>query len=465
MITDCAVYQDGHRRAGHLPLTEAKEAAEVEASFVWLGLKEPTESEFEAIEREFSLPPLAVEDALKPHQRPKLERYGDILFVVLRTARYVDSVEVIDVGQIMVFIGEQFVITVRHGSATALDGVRKDLESRPEFLRHGPAAVLHGVLDKAVDDYLPALEGLDQDVAQIELDVFGEMDPKPVERIYKLKREVLAFHRAVGPLVEPLDRLVRGTMPHVGDSVRNYFRDVQDHLLRVSEQVDDINNLLSSMLDASLAQVAERQNEDMRKISAWVAIAAVPTMIAGIYGMKVQHMPELTWTFGYPLAIGAMVAICLFLYRKFKGAGWLRRAICLPCSAAGRLRPCAPPGSCRSCRSCRSWPSPPPGSRSTAGPSTSPTSPPASPPAVSTRCASARTSSTCSATTGTTRSTPASPGRSRGPSWWPTSGPDALSRARCRPARGPRRRAGTRSASGAARAGRPGSRGRPARRP
>jgi magnesium transporter len=323
MITDCAAYQDGRRREGKLDLTDAKEAADGADAFVWLGLKEPTEAEFEAIEREFSLPALAVEDALKPHQRPKLERYGVLLFMVLRTARYVDSNEVIDVGQIMLFVGDGFVITVRHGPGTALDGVRKDLEARPEFLRHGPAAVLHAVLDKVVDDYLPALEGVDQDVAEIERDVFGEIDPKPVERIYKLKREVLGFHRAVGPLVEPLDRLVRGSVPYVGEGVRAYFRDVQDHLLRVSEQVDDINNLLSSMLDASLAQVAERQNGDMRRISAWVAIAAVPTMIAGIYGMNFQHMPELGWTFGYPLALGGMAVVCVFLYLKFKGAGWL----------------------------------------------------------------------------------------------------------------------------------------------
>jgi magnesium transporter len=229
----------------------------------------------------------------------------------------------VDIGQIMAFIGDSFVITVRHGTATALDGVRKDLESRPEFLRHGPAAVLHAVMDKVVDDYLPAVEGLDQDVSESERQVFGEEDSHPVERIYKLKREVLEFHRAVAPLVEPLDRLVRGTIPGIDGAVRPYFRDVQDHLLRVNEQIQDLNNLLSSMLEANLAQVTLRQNEDMRKISAWVAIVAVPTMIAGIYGMNFEHMPELTWTFGYPLAVGAMVAICLLLYRTFKRSGWL----------------------------------------------------------------------------------------------------------------------------------------------
>jgi magnesium transporter len=323
MITDCAAYQDGSRRGGRLAIDDAREAAEGPDAFVWLGLKEPTEAEFEAITREFSLPELAVEDALKPHQRPKLERYGDITFLVLRTARYVDPVEVVDIGQIMAFVGDSFVITVRHGTATALDGVRKDLESRPEFLRLGPAAVLHAVMDKVVDDYLPAVEGLDQDVSESEREVFGESDFYPVERIYKLKREVLEFHRAVAPLVEPLDRLVRGAIPGIDGAVRPYFRDVQDHLLRVSEQIQDLNNLLSSMLEANLAQVTLRQNEDMRKISAWVAIVAVPTMIAGIYGMNFEHMPELTWTFGYPLAIGAMVAICLLLYRTFKRSGWL----------------------------------------------------------------------------------------------------------------------------------------------
>jgi magnesium transporter len=323
MITDCAAYEAGTRREGELPLHRAKEAADDPEAFVWLGLKEPTPEEFEAITKEFSLPELAVEDALKPHQRPKLELYGDLLFLVLRTTRYVDPVEIVDIGQIMVFLGDSFVITVRHGTATALGGVRRDLERRPEFLSHGPAAVLHAVLDKVVDDYVPALEGLDQDVSEVERDVFDESSAEPIERIYRLKREVLEFHRAVAPLMEPLDRLVRGVVPHIDPATRQYFRDVQDHLLRVAEQVADLNNLLSSMLNASLAQVTRRQNEDMRRISAWVAIAAVPTAVAGIYGMNFEHMPELTWTFGYPLVLVVIAVACLFLYYKFKRAGWL----------------------------------------------------------------------------------------------------------------------------------------------
>jgi magnesium transporter len=190
-------------------------------------------------------------------------------------------------------------------------------------MRHGPAAVLHAVLDKVVDDYLPAVEGLDQDVSEVERDVFGEEGTAPGERIYKLKREVLEFHRAVAPLVEPLDRLVRGAVPLADGAVRPYFRDVQDHLLRVAEQIEGLSNLLSSMLEANLAQVTLRQNEDMRKISAWVAIAAVPTAVAGIYGMNFEHMPELTWTIGYPLVLVIITVACLFLYRKFKAAGWL----------------------------------------------------------------------------------------------------------------------------------------------
>ena len=323
MILDCAVYDEGQRRDGTLRLEHACEAGREEGAFVWIGLYEPSADEFDSIKREFDLHELAVEDAIKAHQRPKLEIYGDTIFVVLKTARYVDPDEVVRLGEIQVFLGRDFVITVRHGEASELGGVRRALEADPGRLRCGPGAVLHAILDRVVDDYQPAMQGLQDDIEQLEEQVFSVTRNNPAERIYKLKREVIDFHRAVWPLVEPVDRLARGHYQVIHPEVCTYFRDVYDHLMRVEEQLTSYRDLLTSILDANLTQVSVRQNEDMRKISAWVAIAAVPTMIAGVYGMNFQHMPELHWTFGYPLALGVMVTVCLVLYRSFRRAGWL----------------------------------------------------------------------------------------------------------------------------------------------
>jgi magnesium transporter len=322
MIVDCAVYEEGKRREGDLSLEQAKEARG-DRGFVWIGLYEPSEDEFDSIKREFDLHDLAVEDAIKAHQRPKLEIYGNTLFVVLKTARYVDHDEVVQLGEILVFLGENFLITVRHGVASSLEGVRERLEHDPEHLKRGPGAVLHAIVDQVVDDYAPAVEGLGVDIEQVEDEVFSPARSNPSERIYKLKREVLEFNRAVAPLTEPVDRLARGRYELIHPEVRTYFRDVNDHLVRVHEQVEGYRELLTSVLAANLTQVSVRQNDDMRKISAWVAMAAVPTMIAGIYGMNFEHMPELRWTFGYPLIVGVMVAACAALYRNFKRVGWL----------------------------------------------------------------------------------------------------------------------------------------------
>jgi magnesium transporter len=323
MIVDCAVYTDGRRRDGEVPVRAAMQACREPGSFTWIGLYEPTEQEFDSIRREFELHELAVEDAIKAHQRPKLEVYGDTVFIVLKTARYVDPQEVIRVGEILIFLGRDFIITVRHGEASELHGVRTRLEGDPELLRHGPGAVLHAIVDRVVDDYMPAIVGLGEDIDQVENEVFSDIRTNPAERIYKLKREVLEFSRAAGPLVEPVERLARGHYEVIPPEVRAYFRDVNDHLLRAHEQLESYRDLLTSILEANLAQVTVRQNEDVRKISAIVAILAVPTMVAGIYGMNFEHMPELGWTFGYPLVLAVMASICLFLYRYFKRAGWL----------------------------------------------------------------------------------------------------------------------------------------------
>jgi magnesium transporter len=323
VIVDCAVYEDGRRRGGDLLLEDAFEAAHQHGGFVWIGLHEPSEDEFEAVRHEFNLHELAVEDAIKAHQRPKLEIYDDTLLLVLKPVRYYDASEEIELGETLVFVGDGFVVTVRHGEATALADVRRRVECEPERLRCGPEAVLHAIIDRVVDDYLPVSQALEEDIEEVEADVFSPDRTNPAERIFKLKREVLEFSRAAIPLAEPLDQLTAGGLPQVEGAMGSYFRDVRDHLMRVVEHLESQRELLTNILTANLTQVGVRQNEDMRKISAWVAIVAVPTMVAGVYGMNFDFMPELRWRFGYPLVLVVMVTACTVLYRRFRRAGWL----------------------------------------------------------------------------------------------------------------------------------------------
>lgn len=321
MIVDCAAYEKGQRREGELSMERAGEAASEEGTFVWLGVVEPSDEEFKAIAAEFGLHELAVEDAVNAHQRPKVEEYDETLHVVVKTARYVDPEEVIEVGEVSVFVAPDFVITVRHGAAD-LAPVRHRLERRRDLLEKGPGAVLYAIADHAVDGYMDAAFGFDEDVREVELQVFGE-GQNPTERIYKLEREVLEFQAATAPLGEALEQLCRSDHPVVPEALHEYFRDVEDHLRRVTTRIEGFRQLLDSVLEANLTQVSMRQNEDMRKISAWVAIAAVPTMVAGIYGMNFEHMPELEWRFGYPLVLVIVLTACLYLYWRFKRAGWL----------------------------------------------------------------------------------------------------------------------------------------------
>lgn len=326
MIVDCAVYEDGRRRRGNLDLEEAYEAPRSGggSSFVWIGLREPSSEEFDAVAREFYLHELAVEDAIKAHQRPKIEEYEHTLFVVLKTAKYHDDSETVEIGEINLFMGDGFLVSVRHGGPSPLGDVRHAIESRPDLLKCGPGAVMHAIVDRVVDDYEPVLAGIEDDIEEVEEQVFSDdRGVNPTERIYKLKREVLSMHRATGPLVEPLQRLARGDVPYVDAEIREYFRDVYDHVARATDSTDSMREMLNGILDANTAQVSIRQNDDMRKISAWVGIAAVPTLLAGIWGMNFTHMPELNWSFGYPMALIVIVAVMLFLYRTFKRAGWL----------------------------------------------------------------------------------------------------------------------------------------------
>jgi magnesium transporter len=323
MIVDCAVYEDGCRRAGDLHLAEAGAASQRDGAFVWLGVHEPEEDEFDAVRREFGLHELAVEDAVNAHQRPKLELYGDTLFVVLKTVRYLDATEVIESGEILLFVNRDFVVSVRHGEASDLHPVRLRIEERPDLLRCGSGAVLYGIVDRIVDDYEPVVEAVAADIAEVEHEVFSPVRSNPAERIYTLEREVLEFHSAVTPLAPAVDRLARGQLALIDPELRTYFRDVHDHLLRVSGRVESFRELLSSALQANLTQAAVRQNEDMRKISAWVAIVAVPTAIAAIYGMNFEHMPELGWTYGYPAVLAVIAVLCVALYWRFRRSGWL----------------------------------------------------------------------------------------------------------------------------------------------
>jgi magnesium transporter len=322
VIANCAVYERGQRRDGKLPLEQAGHAAREPGAFVWLGLVEPSAAELEAIAREFNLHELAVEDAIKAHQRPKVEAYDETLFVVVKTARYVDPEEVIEIGELLLFVNPSFVVTVRHGEGE-LGAVRERIERRPDLLRHGPGMVLYAILDHVVDGYEVAAEGIEVDVQEVERQVFSEDRDNPAERIYKLEREVLDFQAAVMPLAGSVEEILRGSFAPVPEDLHEYFRDVHDHLRRAAGRILGFRELLGNALQANLTQVSVRQNEDMRKISAWVAILAVPTMIAGIYGMNFEHMPELESRFGYPAVLLVIAVICLILHRRFKRAGWL----------------------------------------------------------------------------------------------------------------------------------------------
>ncbi|MCX5080641.1 magnesium/cobalt transporter CorA [Streptomyces sp. NPDC056121] len=332
MIVDCGIYRDGRRTEGPADFSHALAEARAEGhSFVWIGLHEPAEDEFARVSEAFGLHPLAVEDALKAHQRPKLEVYDDSVFVVLKPVVYEPDSDRVSSGEVMLFMGDSFVVTVRHGEGAPLKTVRKRLEADPDVLRHGPTAVLYSIADATVDHYLEVATELQTDMEELEAEVFspeGGGSRNTASRIYTFKRQILEFRRATGPLLLPIARLSgtgqsMGSVPFVNDSARPFFRDVGDHLLRVNESVDALDRLVSDILAAHLAQMGVRQNDDMRKISAYAAMAAVPTLIAGIYGMNFDHMPELHWTWSYPIVILAMLCLELLLFRTFKRRGWL----------------------------------------------------------------------------------------------------------------------------------------------
>ncbi|WP_414709334.1 magnesium/cobalt transporter CorA [Pseudonocardia sp.] len=329
-VVDCAVYAGGKRLPGHW--THERALAEVrrrDDAFVWIGLHEPSEEQITGIAEVFDLHELAVEDAVHAHQRPKLERYDDMLFMVLKTVCYRGRPderaehEIVETGEVMVFLGPDFVITVRHGDHSSLRQVRRKLEDDPEQLALGPAAVLHAIADHVVDSYLEVTSAIEDDIEEMETQVFAPRSSPNSEQIYVMKREVLELKRAVVPLVAPVRKLTEGYSSLVPHEVRSYFRDVDDHLVTVTERIAGFNELLSSLIDAALAKITLRQNTDMRKISAYVALISVPTMIAGIYGMNFDYMPETHWKFGYPMVWLVIIVSCLSLMRVFRRNQWL----------------------------------------------------------------------------------------------------------------------------------------------
>ncbi|MFD3573644.1 magnesium and cobalt transport protein CorA [Streptomyces sp. NPDC058644] len=337
-VVQAALYRDGVRVATPSSLADTfRELREQREGMAWIGLARPTEAELLSLAAEFDLHELAVEDAMEAHQRPKLERYGETLFVVLRAARYLDASEEVDFGELHVFVGPDFVITVRHGAAPDLTAVRRRMEESPELLKLGPEAVLYAILDAVVDGYAPVVAGVQNDIDEIETEVFGG-DPEVSRRIYELSREMVEFQRATRPLVAMLHSLMAGFAKYGTDEeLQRYLRDVADHVTHTSERVDGFRQALTDILTVNstlvtqqqnaemraLAEAGFEQNEEIKKISSWAAILFAPTLVGTIYGMNFDEMPELHWAFGYPFAIGLMAVVCVSLYFIFKRRDWL----------------------------------------------------------------------------------------------------------------------------------------------
>jgi len=326
MIVDCALYRDGVRVPLEVDvddLAAVRDAHRDPGDFVWVGLHEPDQTEMDRVSALFELHPLAVEDALHAHQRPKLERYDDGLFLVLKTLWYVDELDAVETGEINLFLGSDFVVSVRHGEGTELHSARQDLEKRSELLAHGPSSVVYAICDHVVDSYETVAAALEVDVDEVEESVFSPDRSDDSARIYVLKREIAEMRRAVAPLKDPMTRFASAQIPGVPSETAPFFRDIHDHLARVSEVIETLDSLLSTAFDAHLARISVQQNEDMRKISAWVAIAAVGTLIAGVYGMNFENMPELGWEYGYYVTLATMGVASVVLYKLFKRSGWL----------------------------------------------------------------------------------------------------------------------------------------------
>ncbi|HEY1237932.1 MAG TPA: magnesium/cobalt transporter CorA [Solirubrobacterales bacterium] len=326
MIIDCAHYKDGARQnEGALTPAQAAEIRKraTDGEFVWIGIHEPGPGDLEELQSLFGLHELAVEDAQQAHQRPKIEDYDQDVFIVLKTAHYHEDLEEVHFGEIHLFAGPGYVITVRHGPGSELKTARHKVESRPDLLRLGASSAVWAILDKVVDDYIPVVDAIEDDIEEVEKDVFDDDIPAPTARIYHLKREVIEFHRAAWPLLNPLETLEQGGFQRVPDELRSFFRDVADHARRVDEQVSAQRELLTSVLQANLSLVSVNQNETVKKISAIFGIIGVPTFIASVYGMNFDNMPELHWHYGYAMALGLMAVCVLTLGAFFRRIDWI----------------------------------------------------------------------------------------------------------------------------------------------
>ena len=323
MIVDSALYQNGIRVKDSGDISDFVDEARNSGGFVWVGLSSPTQEEFDHIVGELNFHPLAVEDAVNAQQRPKIEEYGGLTFFVLKTVFYNESQSEITTGELMCFVDPHFIVIVRHGEGSPLATVRHEIEARPDFLTQGPFAVLHAVVDRVIDGYTSIAAELENDVIQLENKVFGGTRQTFSQEIYFLKREIIEYRHAIEPLVIPLQKLVSETYQPTPDLLKPFFRDTLDHLQRACEHASGMDSLLTSALQADLAHIQVRQNEDVRKISAWVALAAGPTMVAGIYGMNFDNMPELHWKYGYFLVLAVVTTFSCGLLYKFKKEKWL----------------------------------------------------------------------------------------------------------------------------------------------
>jgi magnesium transporter len=322
-VIDCAAYCGGVRVAD-VGIEQIRGALERDDQFVWLGLYEPEEDTLRSVQRQFGLHDLAIEDAYNAHQRPKLELYEDSVFVVLRTVHLAPAPRHLEFGETHIFLGRNYVVTVRHGSVRSHIGVRQRCESTPQLLAKGPGYVLYALMDFVVDQYLPIVQQIEEEVEDLEEIIFGESESgDATARVYRLKRDLLALRRTISPLVEVCNRLMRFDLPHIPEDTRVYFRDVYDHIVRLNETIDAQRELLTTALEAHLSIMSHTQNEHMKRITAWAAMIAVPTMIAGIYGMNFRNMPELSWSYGYYASIAVMGVACAGLYAGFKRSGWL----------------------------------------------------------------------------------------------------------------------------------------------
>ena len=322
-VVACAAYAGGHR-VREVALEDISEVLTQPDQFVWIGLREPSEEVLRIVQHEFGLHDLAIEDAHRAHQRPKLERYDAALFIVLHTVQVGADSHRLEFGETHLFVGRQYVISVRHGASTPYTQVRARCEATPQLLHYGPGFVLYALMDFIVDQYFPAVDLFESRLEEIEGDIFrGGVTRGTTERIYDLKRELLQLKRAVSPLTDVANRLMRFDLDLVPEAVHPYVRDVYDHVIRINEMVDMLRELLTSALEANLSLISVNQNEAMKRLAGWAAILAVPTMVAGIYGMNFKFMPELDWPFSYPVVMLGMAVVCWYLYVRFKRSGWL----------------------------------------------------------------------------------------------------------------------------------------------